>query len=318
MKRVAILLVSSALALTPALSLAAGNSPTIDGAPAAPGVAPAPVSGVTPFPALPAAGATATVPVGGTAVFSPIGAAPVVPGATVPGAAPVASAPAADASTAAPGINPADGKSVPVLAPVDPLAWAVANSDLGPYGGAQADSLRKIVNGQVAAHQASCSYTDPKTRAVVNVKCYDPANCVVCSKKAGDAGKKLQREISGAASSSAGQASIYQTMASYAQARADALNEQAKWNELRNQQTITETTTVDGETKTVTKDVKVENAADKESRHTAQVMSQLAAAAQVQAQQQGSVTGTYVNAAASALQKPQPATLTVGASAQVQ
>lgn len=200
--------------------------------------------------------------------------------------------------------------AAPILAPVDPLAWAVANADWGHAGGQQVESLRKIVNGQVAAHQVNCSYTDPRSLSVMRVKCFDPANCVVCSKSAGEAGRKLRQEIGNSAASAQTQGSIYNAIATYAQQRATALSEQAKWNELRNENTVTETTTDgQGESQTVTKTVKVENAADKEMQRTSQILQQLAANAHTQAQQQGSMVHNYVNAAVETLQKPSTATV---------
>jgi hypothetical protein len=144
----------------------------------------------------------------------------------------------------------------------------------------------------------------------MRVKCSDPANCVVCSKSAADAGKKLRDEIGASSANAQSQGSVYAALSTYAASRSAALAEQAKWNDLRNELTVTETTTsTDGETKTVTKTVKTENGADKENQRVAQVMQQLGQAAQVQAQQQGSMVSTYVNAAAGALQKPGPATV---------
>jgi endonuclease/exonuclease/phosphatase (EEP) superfamily protein YafD len=197
--------------------------------------------------------------------------------------------------------------AAPLLAPVDPLAWAVANADWSGTGGTQIDSLRKIVNGQVTAHQVNSAYTDPVNRVVKRIKCADPANCVMCSQAAGDAGQKLRQQISASASSAAGTASMYATLQTYAEARANALSEQARWNSLRKESTVTETVNVDGQDVTTTKTVKVENAADAEIARTAEVMKQLAQNAQLQTQQQGSLVYTYVGAAAQNLKSPEPA-----------
>lgn len=200
----------------------------------------------------------------------------------------------------------APAAAAPVLAPVDPLAYAVANADWGGLGGNQIESLRKIVNGQVTAHQVSNSYTDPVNRVVKRVKCADPANCIMCSAAAGDAAQTLRQQISASASSAAGNASMYGTIATYAEARAKAMSQQAQWNALRNENTITETTNVDGEDVTTTRTVKVENAADQEMARTAEVLQQLAQSAQMQQQQQGSVVHTYMGAAEQSLKKPEP------------
>src|SRR5690606_13452725 len=131
--------------------------------------------------------------------------------------------------------------------------------------------------------------------------------CVMCSQTAGDAGQKLRQQISASASSAAGTASMYSTLQTYAEARANALSEQARWNSLRKENTITETVNVDGQDVTTTKTVKVENAADAEIARTAEVMKQLAQNAQLQTQQQGSLVYTYVGAAAQNLKSPEPA-----------
>lgn len=198
-------------------------------------------------------------------------------------------------------------QAAPLLAPVDPLAWAVANADWSGYGGDQIEALRKVVNGQVAAHQVSSSYTDPTERVVKRVKCVDPANCVMCSQSAGDAGQKLRQQISASAGSAAGSSSMYATLATYADARANALSERARWNSLRNENTVSETVNVDGEDVTTTKTVKVENAADAEIARTAEVMKQLAQNLQMQSQQQGSLVHAYIGAAQQNLSSPEPA-----------
>lgn len=195
-----------------------------------------------------------------------------------------------------------------LLAPVDPLAWAVANANWGTSGGSQIESLRKIVNGQVTAHQVNGSYTDPEQRVVKRIKCSDPANCFMCSQSAREAGKKLRVEVSNSAGSAQGSQGIYAAMSTYAQAKADALNAQARWNNLRNENTITETTMVDGEEVVTTKTVKIENAADAQMQEAAKVMQQVAQSAQLQSQQQGSLVYSYIKAAAGTLNTPQPCT----------
>lgn len=201
----------------------------------------------------------------------------------------------------------APASAAPLLAPVDPLAWAVANADWSGHGGGQIESLRKVVNGQVAAHQVNSSYTDPVNRVVKRVKCVDPANCVMCSPGAGDAGQKLREQISASAGAAAGTGSMYATLATYAESRANSLSQQARWNSLRNENRLTETTNVDGEDVVTTKTVKVENSADAEIARTAEIMKQLAQNAQMQAQQQGSLVYTYIEAASQNLKAPEPA-----------
>ena len=203
-----------------------------------------------------------------------------------------------------------DQEYVPVLAPIDPLAWAVANADWGAYTTPQIESLRKIVNGQVAAHQVSCSYTDSKTHSVMRVKCSDPVTCMICSKTSRQNALKLRQEIGNSSANAQAQGGQFAALATYAKARADALNQQAKWNEAKNLITKTETVTgADGETKTEVTTVKTEDALEAEKKKTAQVLQQLSAGAQAQAQQQGSLVGTYVNAAMNTLVTPTSATV---------
>lgn len=194
-----------------------------------------------------------------------------------------------------------------LLAPVDPLSWAVANGDWGVQGASQIDALRKVVNGQVTAHQLTSSYTDPKTRVVKRIKCADPANCIMCSDAARESGKKLRDQVSNSAGSAQGAASIYTAAATYAQARADAINAQSTWQQARSKSTITETSMVDGQEVTTTKTVTVEDPAAAEVQKTEQVLAQLKAAAQAQAQQQGSLVYTYLGAAVGNLTAPAPA-----------
>lgn len=198
----------------------------------------------------------------------------------------------------------------PVLAPVDPFAWAVANADWGSYKNSQVDSLRKIVNGQVTAHQANATYTDPNTGSLLSVKCYDPTNCVVCSRGAMESAKQLRQQVGGSISVSGETATAFSVLATYQKRQADALNEQAKWNELRNQYTVTEeTTTGEGETITTTKSVKVTNAADEEAKRLAQIQQAASQLSMQQGQQHGMAIYSYGNAAAACLREPQPSIL---------
>ncbi len=193
-----------------------------------------------------------------------------------------------------------------LLAPVDPLSWAVANADWGGQGAAQIDALRKVVNGQVTAHQVTSSYTDPVSRVVKRVKCFDPVNCIMCSNTARDAGKKLRDQVSNSAASAQGSQALAAAAATYAKARADAITEQARWNNARSESTIVETTMVDGQEVTTSKTVTVTNNTDAELAKTQQILAQIQAATQQQNQQQGNLVYTYVGAATGNLQAPQP------------
>lgn len=195
-----------------------------------------------------------------------------------------------------------------LLAPVDPLSWAVANGDWGGQGASQIDALRKVVNGQVTAHQVNSAYTDPKTRVVKRIKCADAANCVMCSNSAREASKKLREQVSNSAGSAQGTSAIYTAAATYAQARADAINSQSSWNKARsNSSTVIETALVDGVEVTTSKTVTVEDPANAELQKTEQILAQLKTAAQAQTQQQGAIVYTYLGAAVGNLKAPAPA-----------
>lgn len=195
----------------------------------------------------------------------------------------------------------------PILAPVDPLAWAVANADWGPAGGAQLESLRKVVNGQVAAHQLQGSYVDAEQRVVKRLKCAGANGCVMCSKAVRDSARTLRQQISNTAMGASDSSSMFAAMATYAQAKADALSSQARWNALRNENTMTMTTMVDGQEVVTTQTVKVENAADAEMERVSGLMQQMAQTYGMQAQQQGSTVYNYLGAATESLAKPEPA-----------
>ncbi len=197
----------------------------------------------------------------------------------------------------------------PLLAPIDPFAWAAANTDWRGQGNGQVDSLKKIVNGQVAAHQIHSSYTCAKCRSVMRVKCSDPSNCVMCSQAAGDTGKKLRAQLNNSVSSASDMGSVYAMMATMQEHEAARLEAQAKWNELQNEYTVEEeVTTADGVTEKTTKKVKVTNAADTERKNQAAALQALAAGAQQQGQAQGMMIYSYMSAAAGALTKPAPST----------
>lgn len=194
-----------------------------------------------------------------------------------------------------------------MLAPVDPLAFAVASNDWGPYGGPQLQNLRKVVNGQVLAHQTGSSYTDPETHVIKRTKCFDPSNCVMCSPQAMDYGKKMLGQLK--ASSGAGQATgtNMAALATYYDQQARAMKDRELLAASNAEFVVTETSIVDGQEVTTTKTVTLENTGSKGVERAKAFAQQLKNQAAQQQAQQGVTVYSYITAATETLQTPKPA-----------
>lgn len=194
-----------------------------------------------------------------------------------------------------------------LLAPVDPLAWAVSNTDWGGMGGKSLKDLRAVVNGQVIAHEAVASYTDPQTRIVKRLKCFDPANCVMCSKSASEAAKKMRTQLTNSSMSSMGTSANLTALATYYDQQAQAVKDRERLNSLPNDYVMTETSIVDGQEVTTTKTVSFQAPTGTGTAQAEQIAGQVRQYASNQMQSQGTIVYAYISAAAQTLQKPQPA-----------
>jgi len=194
-----------------------------------------------------------------------------------------------------------------LLAPVDPLAWAVANTDWGPFGGAQLKKLREVVNGQVIAHEANASYTDPETRIVKRLKCFDPANCVMCSPAAMEYGRKMRGQLSATSVADQANAANLAALATYYDQQVKAAKDRERLNAEKGDYIVTTTRMEDGREVTTTSTVTFQNPGNAGAQRAQQLATQMRQSAQMQSQQQGGSIYAYITAALETLQKPQPA-----------
>lgn len=194
-----------------------------------------------------------------------------------------------------------------LLAPVDPLAWAVANTDWGGMGGQSLKDLRAVVNGQVIAHQAAASYTDPQTRIVKRLKCFDPANCIMCSESARAAAKTMRTQLTNSSMASMGNSANLTALATYYDQQAQAAKDRERLNSLPNDYVMTETSIVDGQEVTTTKTVSFKAPTGTGTAQAEQIASQVRQYAANQVQGQGAVVYAYISAAVQTLQKPRAA-----------
>jgi hypothetical protein len=194
-----------------------------------------------------------------------------------------------------------------LLAPVDPLAWAVANTDWGAYGGEQLKNLRQVVNGQVIAHEASASYTDPQTRVVKRLKCFDPSNCVMCSPSAMKYARTMRDQMSGKSEAIQGNVSNLAALATYYDQQAQAAKDRERLNATANDYVMTETNIVDGQEVTTTKTVTFENPGTEGTARAQQLANQMRQYSANQAGMEGAQVYAYITAAQQTLQKPKPA-----------
>jgi len=204
----------------------------------------------------------------------------------------------------------------PLLAPVDPIAWGTVNADWGSYAsGGQMDSLRKVVNGQLTAHQANCSFICSHCRSIMRVKCFDPSNCVVCSADAAKFGKSVRDGINATNSNSqAAQASL--SISAAAQAFL-ARQEEIRANMSIASKSYTETTTevgLEGEDRgemkvrhSIVSEADSERLKRAEAYRTAAQNLQMAASGQ--SQTGGNFFSTAYNDVVSKLKAPEPSTV---------
>ncbi len=196
-----------------------------------------------------------------------------------------------------------------LLAPVDPLAYAVASANWGNMGGGQLESLRKVVMGQVRAHEANSARTDPATGIVQRVKCFDPANCVMCSPEVLEYGRRMRDQLSASSGAAQGNAANLSALATYYEQQAEAERERERLNAAANNFMVIERTVVDGQEVVTTKTVTFEgtNGGPSRAQRLANEMRQQSYSQQ--GQNQAMMVYGYIRAASDTLQRPRPAIL---------
>lgn len=194
----------------------------------------------------------------------------------------------------------------PLLAPVDPLAWAVVNTDWGPFGAAQLKNLREVVNGQVRNHEINNSRTDFNTGVVQRLRCFDPANCVMCSPDVMKYARRMQDQLRASSGAIQGNSSNLAALATYYEQQAAAEKERERLNADRSYM-MTEVQNVDGRDVVTTKTVTFSTPGNGGPAHAQQLANQLRGQLAQQNQQQGMAFYAYIKAAEETIRKPKPA-----------
>lgn len=195
----------------------------------------------------------------------------------------------------------------PMLAPVDPLAWAVVNTDWGHFGAAQLKSLREVINGQVRNHEINNSRTDFSTGIVQRLKCFDPANCVMCSPDVMRYAKTMQSQLRAASGALQGNASSLSALATYYEQQTKAEKTREQLNADNRSYVITEVQNVDGRDVVTTKTVTFATPSNEGPARAQQLANQLRRQLAQQNQQQGLAFYAYIKAAEETIKSPRPA-----------